>query len=214
MRDAKRIQHWLNSSLQGIICIGFAFSLYRHQWLNALLIVGIIVLIMLPTILGKRFSVYIPIEFELIATLFIFAAIFLGELGGYYLKFWWWDIVLHTSSGSLLGIVGFLLVFIMNQEKRIQVHMNPGFVALFALSFAISIGVIWEIFEFAMDTFFGLNMQKSGLVDTMWDLIVYTLGALVVVILGYLHMKSGTTSFLDKVIFEFFKRNPRFFKKQ
>src|SRR5690606_11091243 len=115
-------------------------------------------------------------EFEVLALIFIFASLFLGEVRGYYIRYWWWDIALHTASGLLLGIWGFLLVYVLNESQDIEMQMKPRFVALFAFFFAVGCGALWEIFEFAMDQLFGMNMQKpmlndpSGLTDTMWDL--------------------------------------------
>jgi uncharacterized membrane protein YjdF len=99
--------------------------------------------------------------------------------------------------------------------------MKPGFVAFFAFLFALGMGALWEIFEFGMDRFFGMNMQKemlgdpSGLTDTMWDLIVDTLGAWIIAVLGYGYLKTaGNESFLERWIRKFIVGNPRFFKRQ
>lgn len=92
--------------------------------------------------------------------------------------------------------------------------MKPGFVALFTFMFAVGLGAIWEIFEFAMDSFFGMNMQKSGLVDTMWDLIVDSVGALVISVLGYGYLRTtGNESFLEQWIQRFIEEIPRFFQE-
>src|SRR5699024_4482491 len=123
---------------------------------------AIIGLTLVPALVGRRFGVYIPPEFELLAILFIFASLFLGEVRGYYTRFWWWDALLHVSSGFLLGIVGFLLVYALNQKQLGNLGLRPSFVALFAFTFSLSLGALWEIFEFGMDQIFGLNMQKSG----------------------------------------------------
>jgi hypothetical protein len=200
--------------LQIILLIGLVLSIYEHRWLIAFLVAGILILTVLPTALGKRFAVYIPPEFELLAILFIFASLFLGEVRGYYVKFWWWDVLLHAGSGFLLGIMGFLLVYVLNQEEKIQLHMKPPFVALFSFTFALAIGSIWEIFEYSMDSLFGLNIQKSGLVDTMWDLIVDAAGALVIAVLGYWYMKRGSEYFVEKWIAKFVEGNPRLFRKE
>ncbi|PTB91160.1 hypothetical protein C9993_12715, partial [Marinobacter sp. Z-F4-2] len=123
-------------------------------------------------------------------------------------------------SGFLLGILGFLLVHIMNETENIHVHMKPGFVAFFAFMFALGVGALWEIFEFTMDSLFGMNMQKpmlgdpSGLTDTMWDLIVDATGALVISVLGWRYLKNpDKRSFLERWIDSFIERNPRFFKR-
>lgn len=169
----------------------------------------------LPIMLGKRFEVKIPPEFEVLSIIFIYASLFLGEVHGYYVRFWWWDLVLHTSSGFLLGILGFLLVYVLNENKEIDLDLNPGFVALFAFVFAIGFGTFWEIFEYTVDQTAGTNMQKSGLQDTMWDLIVNAIGALIIAVLGwgYLH-KKGTDSFLERWIYAFKERNPKLFKQR
>jgi uncharacterized membrane protein YjdF len=207
--------------LQAILFAGAVAAVWEQQWLTAVITFGIIVITLIPLLLKKRFRVYIPTEFELLAITFVFASLFLGEVRGYYVRFWWWDIVLHTASGFLFGIVGFLLVHLLNEMEEIDVHMKPGFVAFFAFLFAIGMGAIWEIFEFAMDHFLGLNMQKamlgdpSGLTDTMWDLIVDALGAMVISILGYGYLKTaGNRSFLERWIHDFITRNPRFFKRR
>ena len=107
----------------------------------------------------------------------------------------------------LLGVIGFLLVYVLNETEEIDLHMKQGFVAFFAFLFAIGIGSLWEIFEFTMDTIFSMNMQKamlndpSGLTDTMWDLIVDTLGALIIAVLGFGYLKSAKNeSFLERWI--------------
>lgn len=212
-RLSRSIHQWITAALQIIMLAGLVLSVYERSWLNAFLIAGILVLTLLPTALGRRFDVHIPPEFELLAILFIFASLFLGEMRGYYGRFVWWDIALHTGSGFLLGVLGFLLVYVLNQQEDIELHMKPGFVALFSFVFAVAIGAIWEIFEFAVDGLFGLNMQKSGLIDTMWDLIVDTVGALIVALLGYLYMRRGVESFLERWIENFIERNPRLFGK-
>ncbi|MDX1579126.1 MAG: hypothetical protein R3266_11610, partial [Gemmatimonadota bacterium] len=143
---------------------------------------------------------------------------FLGEVRGYYLRFWWWDIALHTASGFLLGILGFLLVHVLNETENVEVHLRPRFVALFAFMFAVGLGALWEIFEYSMDVIFGMDMQKamlgdpSGLTDTMWDLIVDTVGAAVIAVMGFGYLKTqGNASFLEQWIDRFIEGNPRMF---
>lgn len=199
--------------LQFILLIGVALALWEGQWLNTAAVLVIMVITLLPFILGRRFRVYIPPEFEALTVVFIFLSLFLGEVHGYYTRFWWWDVLLHTASGFLFGILGFLLVYILNEKKEIEFHMKPGFVALFAFMFAVGIGSLWEIFEFIMDSVFGLNMQKSGLLDTMSDLIVDAVGALVIAVLGYGYLKTGgNRSFLEQWIQHFIQTNPRLFR--
>lgn len=212
---ARNIHRILTLSLQGLLLVGVILACLQGRWLAASATAGVIVVTLLPIVLGRRFAVTIPPEFEVLAVIFIYASLFLGEVHGYYVKYWWWDAVLHAGSGFLLGILGFLLVYVLNEKEDIDIHMRPRFVALFAFMFAVGIGALWEIFEFAMDQFFGLNMQKSGLVDTMWDLIVDSLGALLIALLGwsYLHA-AGNNSFLERWISAFVDANPRLFNSR
>jgi len=205
--------------LQFILILGLITTAWRGQWATMWITAAIILLTLTPLLMKRRFGVFIPPEFELMAIAFIFAALFLGETQDYYIRYWWWDIVLHTSSGALLGIVGFLLVHILNETEDIDIHMKPVFVASFAFLFAVGLGALWEIFEFSMDQFFGLDMQKamlsdpSGLTDTMWDLIVDTLGAIVIAIMGYGYLRTaGNSSFLERWIDNFISSNPKMFK--
>ncbi len=139
--------------------------------------------------------------------LFIFGAEFLGEIKNFYYIFPWWDVVLHTISGVILGMIGFMLVHSLNESVHARVSLSPFFVCFFAFCFALAAGVLWEIFEFMGDRLFGLNMQKympptgttqlitavwrydAGLIDTMKDIICDALSALATSIVGYISLK-------------------------
>ncbi len=209
-----KIHRRVTLALQLVLAVGAGLAVWQGQWLTALTTLGIMGVTLLPMTLGRRFRVFIPPEFELLAVVFVFASLFLGEVGGFYTRFWWWDAALHTASGFLLGILGFLLVHVLNEKEDVELHMKPSFVALFAFMFAVGLGALWEIFEFGMDQLLGLNMQKSGLMDTMWDLIVDTMGALVISGLGFLYITTaGNDSFLERWIDGFIGENPRLFGK-
>jgi len=214
------IHRRLTLFLQAVLAAGAGVAVWEKQWLTAVLTVGIIGMTLVPVLLARRFRVYIPPQFQLLAIAFIFASLFLGEVGGFYTRFWWWDIILHTGSGFLLGIIGFLLVHILNETEKIGVYLKPGFVAFFAFLFSVGTGALWEIFEFGMDSLAGMNMQKgmlgdeSGLTDTMFDLMVDTLGALVIAVLGFKYLRTaGTESFLERWIADFIARNPHLFRR-
>ena len=204
--------------VQGIMALELIALLAQGSWASAVWLLAIMVVTGTPPLLGNRFPVHIPAAYELLAILFVFAALFLGEFRSYYERFWWWDIALHATSGLLLGILGFLLVHVLNESRRIGVQMRPGFVALFAFAFAVTAGTLWEIVEFAADQLFGLQMQKpmggdpSGLTDTMWDLIVDTLGAAAISGFGWWHLKRKERSFIDAWIDRFIEKNPRMFR--
>lgn len=218
--DESTLHSRLTTLLQIILLAGAVGAVWEHQWFNAVIITGIILITLLPQLLARRFKVIIPAEFQLLTIGFVFASLFLGEVHGYYTRFWWWDIVLHTSSGFLLGIIGFLLVYVLNETEQIQLKMRAGFVAFFAFLFALGTGAVWEIFEFTIDSLFGTDMQKtmlgdsSGLTDTMWDLIVDAVGALLISVLGYGYLKARRDeSFLRRWIRKFIKSNPRLFRQ-
>ena len=163
-----------------------------------------------PNILEKRFGVYLPSSLQIVITLFIFLAQYLGELNNFYELFWWWDIMLHTVSGFVLGIIGFMFVYLLNENYDKNVTLSPFFIVLFSLCFAITMGVFWEFFEFAMDRGFGHNMQKfrelgqDGLVDTMVDLIVDSLGAIIISVMGYFYIKEKNDLFFTKLFTSWF----------
>jgi uncharacterized membrane protein YjdF len=213
-----RIHRGVLFVLQLIMAVELILVFNRQQWFNAFLIITIMAISLLPSVLGRRFRVYIPPEFQVLAVVFVFAALFLGEIHDYYGRIWWWDIALHTSSGLLMGILGFLLVYVLNESERIDIYMRPRFVAFFAFIFAVAVGALWEIFEFAMDQIVGTTMQKpmlndpSGLTDTMWDMIVNTLGALAISALGWWYMEQHERSFIEVWIHKFIERNPRLFR--
>lgn len=148
-----------------------------------------------PSILEKKFGVYLPKRLQLVITLFIFASQILGEIGDFYKKIPWWDTMLHAISGIILGFIGFLFVYLLNEKGNINVNLSPKFVIIFAFCFALTMGVFWEFFEYGADRLFGYNMQKfrlpgqDGLVDTMEDLIVDAIGAVTACVLGSLYIR-------------------------
>ncbi|MBZ0111332.1 MAG: hypothetical protein K8J08_02620 [Thermoanaerobaculia bacterium] len=192
--------------------------LFERLWMSSVWLLTIMTITAAPAILGRRLEVRIPAEYHVMAILFVFAALFLGEYRNYYARFWWWDIGLHATSGLLLGLIGFLLVYLLNENRRIDVQMRPVFVALFAFVFAVAGGAVWEIFEFSMDQVVGTTMQKpmfddpSGLTDTMWDLIVDVLGAGVISFFGWWNLKHDARSFVEIWTEKFIERNPQLFR--
>lgn len=212
---ARRAHLLLLAVLQLIMAVQLVLLLLRQDWPHAFFVTGIMVLTLAPVAL--RLPVKIPPEIQIVAVLFVFATLFLGEVQDYYQRFWWWDVVLHTTSGPLLGMLGFMFVYILNEDRNVDLHMRPSFVALFAFFFAVGLGALWEIFEFAMDQSLGTDMQPatagdpSGLSDTIHDLIVDTLGAAIVAIGGWRYLARARTSRLDNWAKRFIERNPQIF---
>ncbi len=172
-------------------------------------VLGIIVLF-LPFLIQRRLRVAIPGRLYVVYLLFLYAALYLGEVQRFYERVPGWDKILHGLSGLALGALGFSLVSLLNSAARAQIRLSPFFVAVFAFSFALALGVVWEIYEFSMDSFFGFNMQRArgldgaplvgeaALRDTMTDLLLDTGGALVMSVIGYVSLRRGST-WLEKI---------------
>ncbi|MBL7032695.1 MAG: hypothetical protein ISR91_00990 [Candidatus Delongbacteria bacterium] len=200
--------------MQLTMAAGSIWALLLTEYLLALLVASAMVATMAPVWLRRRFHFYLPPETELLAIIFIYATLFLGEFGDFYNRFWWWDVLLHTGSSFLLGLVAFILVDVLNRAPHTELNLSPEFVALFAVVFALAVGTLWEIFEFTMDGLLGLNMQRSGLVDTMWDLIVDLVGATVVSIMGYAHLRNDHKTFIVPLMERFLRANKRLLRRE
>lgn len=217
---AGRLYWGLLAVLQAVMFVELVLLVLASQWRTALQVLVIMGLTLAPVAFRSRLPVRVPAEFQILAILFVFASLFLGEVRNYYELIWWWDAGLHASSGLLFGIVGFLLVYVLNQNERIDINLRPRFVALFAFTFAMAVGALWEIFEFAMDQTFGLQMQKprlndpSGLTDTMWDLAFDAIGAVLISAFGWWYMIHDERSFIERWIRKFNAYNRRLFRSR
>lgn len=210
---ARRAHLLVLVALQSLMAVELVLLTIRGQWMHVFLVVAVMGGILAPELVRRKLSVQIPSEIQILATLFVFATLFLGEVRDYYERIWWWDLALHTTAGLLLGLLGFLIVYALNESREVQVRMRPSFVAMFAFVFAMALGTAWEIFEFAMDQIFGLNMQKpmlgdpSGLTDTMWDMIVNMAGAAVVSVAGWWYIKGARRRHVDTWVARLIRRN-------
>ncbi len=235
--------------LRALVIVAMVFSCLRGNYENLFYCSMALVLFLVPPFFEKNFGIDIPNILEGIILLFIFASIILGEMGNYYTRFPVWDTILHTLNGFLCAAVGFGLVDILNRNEKIKFRLSPIFLALVAFCFSMTIGVLWEFFEFIMDVFFGKDMQKDaviqgivstclsgstkaptvieniksvavngkelgiegyldiGLFDTMKDLIVNFIGAVVFSVIGFFYVKSRGKSrfaghFIPRVVEE------------
>lgn len=167
----------------------------------------------IPDIIEHRLKRDIPSLMVAMYIIFLYCAIFLGEVRSFYYQIDNWDTFLHTFSGGMLGSLGFSIVAIINKTEKIPVNMSPFFVALFAFCFAVTMGVLWEFYEYTFDGLLGLNMQKfmledgvqlvgrAALNDTMMDLFVDALGALIMSTVGYISLKYNP-DFINKLRFK------------
>lgn len=160
------------------------------------------VVVFLPSQVEKRFGIEIPDIMEIVYFIFLFCAIYLGEVQNFYYVVPYWDNILHAFSAGMLGALGFVVVNFFNNKENKIIELSPFFVSFFALGFATICGVIWEVYEYLADHILGTNMQKfmsatgeiltghAALSDTMEDIMINFLGALIVVAIGYFHLKK------------------------
>lgn len=164
----------------------------------------------LPSMVHRRWKFYVPNFICIMYYLFLYCAIFLGEVLDFYYMVPHWDTILHFFSGAMLGALGFILVSWLNDSEKVRVSLSPAFVALFAFCFALSCGAVWEIYEYVFDGLLGLNMQKfvtadgvilvghDALGDTMKDIIVDALAALLITVIGYARIKAKRLDLMEK----------------
>lgn len=210
-----------------IVVFAFIFKSYESAFLGILTLA----LLIMPSFLQVALKIEIPTLLEIIILLFIFSAEILGEIGNFYMRFPYWDTLLHTLNGFLAAAVGFSLVNLLNKSERFLFELSPIFTCLVAFCFSMTIGVLWEMFEYSMDTFFLFDMQKDtiinqissvtfdpalsnkvytisgiesvdingkiingyldiGLIDTMNDLIVNFIGAVVFSVFGFFYTET------------------------
>lgn len=223
------------TKIQMVLTVLVILSVVRQFFLgnyhNMFLGILTLFLFMVPAVLDQKLGVTIPVGLETVILIFIFSAEILGEINAFYVKIPVWDTILHTTNGFLMAAIGFALIDLFNRSDRFSIKMSPYFVAFFAFCFSMTVGVLWEFFEFSMDWFFGQDMQKDwilssinsvklnptganvpvhvdiqsvvingekwnlggyldiGIVDTMKDLMVNFIGAVVFSIIGILYLK-------------------------
>ena len=203
-----------------------------------------LILFIVPAIIERKLRIDLPSTLEIIILLFIFCAEILGEIHNYYIKFAYWDTMLHTLNGFLFAAVGFSLLDVINRNAVFKFQLSPVYLAIVAFCFSMTIGVLWEFFEFFCDNAFNLDMQKDviihsfssvtldatqsnipiavdnikdvsvngqnlglggyldiGLYDTMKDLIVNFVGAIIFSIIGFFYVKNrGKGKFAKRFI--------------
>ena len=140
---------------------------FNKNFENVFLCLLTLVLFLLPTIFERRLQIDLPDTLEIIIMLFIFAAEILGEIRAFYTTFQGWDTMLHTINGFLCAAIGFSLVDMFDRNERFSLTLSPVFMAIVAFCFSMTIGVLWEFFECAMDQLFLLDMQKDAVVNSI-----------------------------------------------
>ena len=224
--------------LRLLVILTMVLQLISRNFQNVFVCMLTLFLFMLPSIIERKLHIDLPDVLEIIILIFIFAADILGEIKEVYVLVPHWDTVLHTINGFLFAAIGFCILNIFNENKRITLTLSPLSMALVAFCFSMTIGVLWEFFEWGMDCWFGYDMQKDvilqniasvaihpdgrnipvavtdisdmilvyadgtqmalglggyldiGLQDTMKDLLVNLVGAVVFAVIGYFYVKT------------------------
>lgn len=192
-----------------LILLAAIFSLQSQKWVNLLLSIFVFVIVMLPSIGSKKFIYEYPGILESFILIFIYLSIFLPEIIS--LNSWWVDQVLRFVLSIIVVLIGFFLIFIINREKHATMSMAPSFMALFSFSFALGMGLLWELAKFLLDIYFGTALETISVRVLMWDLIVYTAGAFMASTLGYIHIKFFEDSFVKRILLRFISKNRKLF---
>ena len=153
--------------LRLIVLITLVSSAMRGEYESAFICLLVLFLFLLPMFVQKNFGIELPSTLEIIILVFIFAAEILGELACFFINVPNWDSILHTTTGFLCAAFGFALIDILNRNDKIKFELSPIYVALAAFCFSMTIGVLWEYFEFGMDRLFHMDMQKDTIVHTI-----------------------------------------------
>ncbi|MBQ2704193.1 MAG: hypothetical protein IJF58_01440 [Clostridia bacterium] len=151
--------------MQGLIILVGIRSVMLGNYEHTMLCVLSLVLFMMPAFVERKFGIDIPPLLETSVYLFIFAAEILGEISSFYIKFPHWDDMLHTANGFLCAALGFSLIEIFNRSKKLKFELSPFFLAVVAFCFSMTIGVLWEFFEWAGDALVQTDMQKDSVVN-------------------------------------------------
>lgn len=154
-------------TLRFIVLAMLAVNLWEQDYESAFICMLSLVLFLLPSFLEKRLRVQIPTLMEIVILLFIFGAEILGEMQNYYAQYPYWDTMLHTTNGFVCAAFGFSLIDVLSRNKQEKFRLSPLYLSLVAFCFSMTVGVLWEFFEYGMDVLFLTDMQKDTLLHTI-----------------------------------------------
>lgn len=166
--------------LRAMVILVMVLQILNRNFENVFLCVLTLLLLTIPGFLQVQFRIEFPSTLEIIMLLFIFAAEILGEIREFYIIYPFWDTMLHTLNGFLAAAIGFSLVDLLNRSEKAKFALSPAYLAVVAFCFSMTIGVVWEFFEFGMDQFLGYDMQKDTVVHHISSVMLDPNGANVV----------------------------------
>lgn len=162
--------------LRLFVVVTMVLQLFNGDYQSVLICALTLVLFMLPSIIERHLHIDLPDTLEIVILLFIFAAEILGEIREFYVLVPHWDTALHTLNGFLFAAIGFCIVNLLNDNKKIAMNLSPFYMAVAAFCFSMTIGVLWEFFEWGMDSLFHLDMQKDTVVNTVTSVMLHPQG--------------------------------------
>ena len=166
-RHRTRRRLTIRGVLSFFIVLTFVRAAFMHRYENMFVCVLSLVLFCVPMLIERSLDIDIPPLMEAIIYCFIFAAEILGEINSFYTIIPGWDTMLHTINGFLVAAVGFSLVDLFNRSERFSFKLSPLFLAIVAFCFSMTVGVLWEFFEFGADQMLGTDMQKDFIVQNI-----------------------------------------------
>lgn len=193
-----------------LIRLGFlailAHQAWHHDWTGVFVAAQALVISFLPNLLKKFFGIHTPFALRVGTVLFMFATLILGEIADFYNTFWWWDLILHGAASVGLALIAFITLLIF--FTHIDLRPTALFASVLAVGLAVSVGVLWELYEFIIDSLFATDtpMQPSN-TDTMTDLAVTVAGALLVGVSGYRYIKWRSKGVMGRIIHDGATRN-------
>lgn len=163
----KKITATVYLVLRVLVIITMILQFLKGNYENVFMCLLTLILFAIPIIIDQKLNIKLPNTLEIIIFLFIFSAEILGEVQNFYGVFKHWDTILHTLNGFLCAAIGFSMIDILNKKKRKNSlnKLSPLFVAVVAFCFSMTIGVLWEFFEYGMDKTFNMDMQKDRVVS-------------------------------------------------
>ena len=169
-----------------------AFLVFVCLWLATLIVLlhGVLVgrwdrvftgtlcllLFLVPPFVERGFSLHFPATLEICAYLFVFGAGVLGEIGDFYQRFPAWDAILHAANGFLFAGFGFCLFSLFEKKRRVRTLPSPAYQSFTAFCFSMTVGVLWELFEFGADYFLHTDMQKDHYLKSIHSVLIPTEG--------------------------------------
>ena len=153
--------------LRTLVILVLVRQIMMQNYENIFVCLLTLLLLLVPSFVQLTFKVELPIFLEILILVFIYAAEILGEIDNYYFSIPYWDTILHTINGFVCAAVGFSMVSLLNKSEKIQFFVSPLFLAIVSFTFSMTIGVLWEFFEFSMDQLFAMDTQKDTLITSI-----------------------------------------------